>query len=170
MRRAENAAMNRRAARELEILIEPARQNETGLRAAVVRKAQGIAEAIEPLVVECGSRQRLVAPIARRDIRAFDARLVFSAERREFQSEPRQRQADIGSMPDRARRLPYERARKARFRSRQSRSSFECARRRLRMAISSNAARVVSLSAAPAKKASFSELKKFLASARSRAR
>ncbi len=52
---------------------------------AFVGETQGIAEAIEAVFVEGGSRQLVVAPIARRDIRAFDARFIFSADRHELQ-------------------------------------------------------------------------------------
>src|SRR5580700_178884 len=72
------------AARELEILGDAAVEAKAFGFVIFVEEAQRVAEAVIPLLVEGFARDRLVAPIARRDVRAAHAPLELVADRGEL--------------------------------------------------------------------------------------
>src|ERR1041385_6048655 len=93
-----------RAGRELEVLGDAALEQETLLGPRRIVEAQYVTELVEAFLIKGFGSELFLAPVARRDARALQTRLVFSlAERHQLHVEARWRQPDVG----RIRRIPH---------------------------------------------------------------
>ena len=92
--RAERPDAHPRAGRELEVLGDPALEDESGVRPRRIGEGERIAESIEPFLVERGGGQRRVAPVAGRHVRAAHPPLEPARDRRELELDARRRDAD----------------------------------------------------------------------------
>src|SRR3954465_13550548 len=74
--RAQRANMHPRAGGELEVFRQPAAIHQPALRRFVVREYKSVAQPVVPVFVEGAGGKLRLAPVARRDVRALEPRLV----------------------------------------------------------------------------------------------
>ena len=86
------------AGRELEILFDPAVEDQPLGQSRAIDGAHGVAHAVEALVVERRAREVVLAPVAGRHVRTADAHLELLARRRELGVDARHRQSDRGRL------------------------------------------------------------------------
>ena len=96
--RAQRADRDEGAGRELEVLGDAAVEHEAALRVAPGRRLDGVAAAVEALVVERLGRLLGRAPVARRDVRPAVAHLELVAGRHELQLDAGRGQADVARL------------------------------------------------------------------------
>jgi hypothetical protein len=84
-RRAKRPDADPGARRQFEVVGNAPFEDEAARRIRRVVEGEGIAHAVEPFFVEHFARERLVAPVARRDVRPAQSRFEHLADGRELQ-------------------------------------------------------------------------------------